>query len=568
MKKPAIQFIDYSFQYRAQSEPTLHDLNLTIHEGEKVLIVGPSGSGKSTLAHSINGLVPFFYAGEVRGELRIGGLRAAELGLRQISGMVGTVLQDADGQFVGLTVAEDIAFKLENEGRPQAEMIAQVAQAARTVGMEDHLGASPHDLSGGQKQRTTIAGVIVDHVDILLFDEPLAYLDPLTGKQAIELIDRIHRETGKTVIIIEHRLEDALHRPVDRIIVMSEGRIVADMAPDELLSSPLLAETGIREPLYLAALKQAGCTVTPDMRPASLETIRLDVCQPRLRAWYEQNPEESAPEPGEAILEFDRVSFRYDESRETIRDLSFTVNKGEMVGIVGKNGAGKSTVAKLICGFYRPDSGRILLGGSDLNGTTIKERAERIGYVMQNPNRMISKTMLYDEVAFGLRLRGMDEATVRERVLATLRLCGLYPFRNWPISALSYGQKKRVTIAAMLVLRPEILILDEPTAGQDFRHYNEIMEFLLVLNRQGVTILLVTHDMHLMQEYTNRAVVLADGVKIADGPPADILTDRRIVEAANLKETSVYGLAVKAGFPDPREFVRRFIGHDRRLRGR
>lgn len=565
-RKAVIEFKNYSFQYRAQSEPTLHDISLTIFEGEKVLIVGPSGSGKSTIAHCINGLVPYFYLGESRGSASIMGEELASLSLHKLSERVGTVLQDPDGQFVGLTVAEDIAFKMENEGIPQRDMVAKVIEAARAVDIHTHLDSSPHELSGGQKQRTSLAGVLASEVDILLFDEPLANLDPVAGNNAIELIDRIHRETGKTVIIVEHRLEEVLHRNVDRVIVVGEGRIVADLKPEELLSSELLRSMGIREPLYLTALKYAGCKISPEMIPQDLSKISLDECLTPLTTWYENVDRGYLPVERSPIIEFQDVNFAYEMDKPILRNVSFQVGMGEMLSIVGHNGAGKSTLSKLVCGFHKPTSGRILYKGRGLENDTIKERAEYIGFVMQNPNHMISKTLLYDEVALGLTLRGIKEEDIRDRVHAVLKVCGLFAFRNWPISALSFGQKKRVTIASILVLNPEVMILDEPTAGQDFKHYNEMMEFLLDLKNQGMSIIIITHDMHLIMEYAERTIVLVEGEVIADDLPANVLTDDRIMDAANLKETSLYALGVRAGIDQPREFVRRFIEHDRRER--
>ncbi|MEK4238989.1 ABC transporter ATP-binding protein [Paenibacillus sp. FSL H7-0714] len=567
MKKAVIEFKDFSFQYRAQQEPTLTDINLTIAEGEKVLIVGPSGSGKSTLAHCINGLIPFAYKGEMSGSLRIMGLEQKELSIAALSDQVGTVLQDPDGQFVGLTVGEDIAFSLENHAVQQAEMIEKVVAAATAVDIHEYLGASPQELSGGQKQKTTLAGVLVGDVDILLFDEPLANLDPYTGTKAIELIDRVQKETGKTVIIIEHRLEEVLHRAVDRIIVIHDGRIAADMPAAELLSTRLLSEVGIREPLYLTALKYAGCTIASDMNPQHIDEIRLDSCSSKLEYWYDNNNSQQDKRESLPILELHDVSFGYEKSRPVLHKLNLLIHKGEMVCIAGRNGAGKSTVSKLICGFYKPTSGSILMNGRDIAKDTIKERAERIGFVMQNPNHMISKTLLYDEVALGLKLRGVSEEIIRERVHHVLKICGLYAFRSWPISALSYGQKKRVTIASIMVLEPEVIILDEPTAAQDYRHYNEMMEFLLTLREQGMTVIMITHDMHLMLEYADRAVVLSDGVKLADDSPERVLTNIEVVKNANLKETSLFTLAMKVQLDQPEEFVRRFIAYDRRSRG-
>ena len=566
MKKKIIEFNDFTFKYRVQAKPTLKNINLTIYEGEKVLIVGPSGSGKSTLAHCINGLTPFYYQGTSTGSLKVMGKETKDMGIFEMSKMVGTVLQDPDSQFIGLTVAEDIAFKLENDCVPQSKMKSMVEKVSKLVGIEKQLDAAPYSLSGGQKQRVTLAGVTVEDIDILLFDEPLASLDPATGKSAIELIEQIKNETKKTIVIIEHRLEDVLHCDVDRIIVMNEGCIVADMTADELVASNILVESGIREPLYITALRYAGVTITEDMKAGNIQTLDISKCKTNLDKWNKDNSSNNEIKEENVLLELKDISFQYEKNKPILKDISFKVNKGEMVSIIGKNGAGKSTISKLICGFYKPTSGQILLNNRDIGDDSIKERAERIGMVMQNPNQMISKTMIFDEVALGLRFRGIPEEEVKIRVYETLKVCGLYEYRNWPISALSFGQKKRVTIASILVLNPEILILDEPTAGQDFKHYNEIMEFLLELNNKGVTIIMITHDMHLMLEYTNRAIVLADGQKLADDTAANVLTNKEVINAANLKETSLYELAVKCELENPRGFVDSFIDYDRRIR--
>ncbi|WP_303210841.1 ABC transporter ATP-binding protein [uncultured Clostridium sp.] len=567
MKKPVIEFKDFSFQYRAQAKPTLNNINLTIYKGEKVLIVGPSGSGKSTLSNCINGLVPFSYKGEIKGSLKINGKESKELSIAKISNMVGTVLQDPDSQFIGLTVAEDIAFKLENDCIEQEEMKRRVKMVSKIVEIDTHLDSAPHRLSGGQKQRVILAGAMVGEADILLFDEPLASLDPATGKSAIELIDKIQKENEKTIIIIEHRLEDVLHCNVDRIIVVNNGEIVSDITPEKLLSCNLLTESGIREPLYISALKYAGCQINPQCNPEHIDKLNVDVFKEKLTDWYTALSSEESSYDNESILRLENISFGYSKEKEILHDVSFDIKKGEMVSIVGKNGAGKSTISKLICGFYKPTCGRILFKNEDIAGQSIKERADKIGIVMQNPNQMISKAMIFDEVALGLKVRGIPEDEIKERVYNTLKICGLYEFRNWPISALSFGQKKRVTIASILVLNPEVIILDEPTAGQDFKHYTEIMEFLRELNKNGVTIVMITHDMHLMLEYTNRAIVLSNGQKLAEDTAANILTNENIIKEANLKETSLYSLAVKCGIDDPREFVRRFINYDRRIRG-
>ena len=567
MDDAIIEFRNFSFRYDSQAEKTLYDINLKIRKGEKVLICGPSGCGKSTLSHCMNGLIPASYPGEASGDLIIGGKSFLDHTIFSLSRITGTVLQDSDGQFIGLTVGEDIAFALENDNTPLSEMKEKVMRAARRVGVEKFLSHAPHELSGGQKQRVSLAGVMVDDVSLFLFDEPLANLDPATGKTTIELIDQIQKTTDAAVVIIEHRIEDVLHRPVDRIVLMNDGRIAADMSPDELLSSPLLKECGIREPLYVTALKYAGVSVNVDMHPGLIDTLTLSEADiERVRTWYENTLLPPEKEKGEVILEAENIAFHYDNGHEALKDVSLKVRKGEMISIVGRNGAGKSTFSKVICGFLKPQKGMLYLSGEDLSRLSIKERAERIGYVMQNPNQMLTKPMIRDEVALGLRLRGkLSEEEILKKTDEVLRICSLYEMRSWPVSALSYGQKKRVTIASILAMDPEIVILDEPTAGQDFRRYTEIMEFLRGLNSLGVTIILITHDMHLMLEYTRRAVVFTDGKVIADSDCEDILTSDTLTEKASLKRTSLSDLAELCAL-DGNGFVRRFIEHDRRVR--
>ncbi len=567
MSETVISFKNFGFQYYEQAEPTLYDINLDIHKGEKILIAGPSGSGKSTLGNCLNGLIPCAYRGTITGSLTVDGIETKNASLFDLSQKVGTVLQDSDGQFIGLSVAEDIAFALENDCIPQEAMKQRVKKIAEIVDIEHRLENNPHDLSGGQKQRVSLAGVMVDDVDILLFDEPLANLDPKTGKVAIELIDEIC-DSGKTVIIIEHRIEDVLHCPIDRMIVIQDGRIAADDTPDNVLSSGILLENGIREPLYLTACRYAGVDITAKMKPASLKTLDMQVCSGPLAKWYDANASRVEEQEQKPLLEINDICYSYDGITPVLNHVSAVINEGEMVSIVGKNGAGKSTLAHILTGFIVPDGGTVTMNGTDLSKFTVSERAEYVGIVLQNPNQMISQTMIFDEIALGLRIRRVPEAEIDQRVTEIMKICGLSEFKNWPISALSFGQKKRVTIASILVLNPKVLILDEPTAGQDYRHYSEIMEFLKDLNNNGQTIILITHDMHLMLEYTERAIVLCDSVKLADAKAYEVLCDAALSEQANLKETSLFELAQKAGLSDPLVFVESFIRYERREKDR
>lgn len=566
MRETIISFKDYTYQYRSQAEPTIHDINLEIYKGERIIIVGPSGCGKSTLAHCLNGLNPFSYSGESTGSLTVCGLEAKKAGIFELSRYVGTVLQDTDGQFIGMTVLEDIAFSMENDCVPQEEMKRRTREEAKRVSLTEKLDAAPHELSGGQKQRVSMAGVMVNQVPVLLFDEPLANLDPAAGRDAIELIDHLQKDGDKTVVIIEHRLEDAMHMGADRIILMENGGIVSDSTPEELFLSEKLLQAGIREPLYLTALKYAGISLTEEMHVQRMQELVLtEAHKQQVRKWLEERKEKPAAKERPEVLRVEGLHFGYLPGKENLSDISFSIKEGEMVSIVGKNGAGKSTMAKLLCGFEKPDKGKLYYEGRDMGGDTIKERAAHIGYVMQNPNQMLSKPMIFDEVALSLVLQGLPAEEIKERVYETLKICGLYEFRNWPVNALSYGQKKRVTIASILVGRPKVLILDEPTAGQDFRHYTEIMEFLKELNEKGITVLMITHDMHLMLEYTNRSLVFADGRKIADVAPQALFAAPELLERASLKETSLYTLADRCGLP-PEGYIRAFIEYDREVR--
>ncbi|MBV7362950.1 ABC transporter ATP-binding protein [Actinomycetaceae bacterium TAE3-ERU4] len=570
---PLIELKDFSFQYRAQSEPTLKNLNLRINEGERILITGPSGCGKSTLAHVINGIIPHRFPGVFSGEARVCGFditNDSHPSLTELSRRVGTVLQDPDGQFIGITVAEDIAFSLENQQVPPTKMHEQVRAAANLVGIADKLDSSPQQLSGGQKQRVSLAGVLVEEdLQVLLCDEPLASLDPKSSSHTLDLLDSLYERTGKTLLIVEHRIEEVLNHHIDRVILMSQGRIIADLPPAELLASSLLEDNGIRSPLYVSALKYAKINPAEVKGLENLEKIELTKQQKtQLVEWAAKVPPRT-PNPQGELLRVDNLNFRYPQSdphaplpRLVVEDVSFSIQKGQILSLCGNNGAGKSTLAKLLCGFEKPSSGEITLNGQEISTWPIARRAKDIGFVLQNPNQMISKPTVFAEVALALQSENISPEELQETVSSTLRVCGLYPYRNWPISALSFGQKKRVTIASIMVRKPKLLILDEPTAGQDWAHYTEIMQFLQKLNELGTSILLITHDMHLALEYTTSTLVLSGSKLIAYRPCSQVLTDSDLCEKAGLKTTSLFTLAEKCGFAEPSVFVDSFLAYD------
>ena len=563
MTEPIIEFKDFSFKYNSQAEPTLKNINLKINKGEKILLAGPSGSGKSTIGRCLNGLIPNIDQGEVEGKCLVNGKDITNTSLFDFSFTTSTILQDADSQFIGLTVGEDIAFALENDCQPKDKMHQTVNQWANELKIKELLTQSPQSLSGGQKQIVALAGVLVDESPILLFDEPLANLDPASGLKTMAIIDKIQKELNATVIIIEHRVEEVLSQPIDRIILVNEGTIVADQPTNQLLHSHTLEKIGVREPLYLKALTAANVNLSSIKELDKISTLPVsEQISDKLGAWTKQAKITKKETDNLPLLKLDHVGHQYSKNQPyPLKDVSTTINQGDFISIVGQNGAGKTTLCRTICGFIS-NEGKITLKDQNLSDLSIKERAEKIGYVMQDPNQMISQKMIFDEIALGLRLRNVDEETIKQKVDQTLKICGLYPFRHWPISALSFGQKKRVTIAAILVLEPEIIILDEPTAGQDWKTYTEIMSFLKHLNTMGKTIIIITHDMHLMLEYTSRSLAFAKGKLIADTTPIELLTNQALIKEASLKRTSLYDLAKHYNLPDPNKFVQAYINFE------
>ena len=557
-----ISFKNFSFKYNNVVDKTLKNIDLTINKGEKVLIVGPSGSGKSTLSHCINGLIPFSYKGEFEGELKIDNIIPYKESLSEVSKKVGTILQDQDSQFIGLSVGEDVAFHFENNAMPLKEMKVKVIDSLQLVNMVDFINHSPYELSGGQKQRVSLAGVLGSDAEILLFDEPLANLDPASGSEIMQLINDIHEKTNKTIIIVEHRIEDVLEQPFDKVVIVDKGVIKGIGTPNEILKSDLLTNSGLREPLYVEAMKLAGCDISSEDNLRDINSINEENKQV-LKSWFKNTSSNKTTNKEEKILEIKNLTFSHNGIKNTLNDVSFHLNKGEILAVLGNNGAGKSTLCRTITGILKPSKGSIFLNNECIDSWSIKKKGSAIGYVMQNPNQMISQHMIKDEIALGLKCRNFDKKYIDEKVEEVLKICGLYPYRNWPVQALSYGQKKRVTIASILAINPDVIILDEPTAGQDFKHYTEFMEFIKKLSNKGISIIMVTHDMQLTLEYCDRAVVLSGGEKIADDKPANILTNDEIIKKANLKETSLSTLAKTIDIANTNDFVQFFIDLER-----
>lgn len=542
---PILELRDVTFKYAAQKEPTLKKLNLKIRSGELVVIAGASGSGKSTLGRLISGLIPEAYPGDLTGDLLINGQVVNGQSIFERSQAVGTVLQDTNAQFVGLSVAEDVAFALENDGVATDPMHVAVLEWLERLDLGQRMNLAPQFLSGGQKQRTAMAGVLIDESPVLLLDEPLASLDQQSGSDMLDLLDRLREERGLTIILIEHRLTQVLQHNLDQLVILDAGEIQSNTEALTAVQTNCLPAYGLAEPLYIRLLKRAGIDLDETQQLLLPEQVTAPHLAEKLASTITDFPTLPTDNFWEPILTVEHLSYGYGPAEPLFKDVNFHLDAGEIVALVGKNGSGKSTLINILTGFItdKKMTGRLRLHNQDLSKLSIKERADVIGYVIQDPNLMLTQSSVYDEVALGLRLRGYEEADIEVTVTDLLKTAGLYPMRNWPIDSLSFGQKKRLSIIAILALRPEILILDEPTAGQDAYHAQKLIAFILKLKREyELTILVVTHDMGLMCTIADRSVVLVDGEIIANGTPAAILADQDVVTAGNLQATTVHTL--------------------------
>ncbi|PFM60432.1 ABC transporter ATP-binding protein [Bacillus cereus] len=561
--QPIISFEQFTFQYGHATQPILKDITFQIYPGEKVLIAGRSGSGKSTLAHCINGLIPFSYEGISTGNILIAGKDPREGSIFEQSKHVGTILQDQDSQFIGLTVEEDVAFLLENECVNQKEMKRIVTDALKKVNMQNFHAQSPHELSGGQKQSVSLAGLLTVNADILLFDEPLANLDPVSSFNTIKLIKDIHEKYNKTIVIIEHRIEEILKLDLDKIILIDEGEVVAIGSPDKILASNILPNIGLREPIYIEALKKLNFGNNNDML-FPIENLCNERVNSVIKNWMQKQVSFENTHKNREICQIENLSFSYNNKHTALEDINLSIGEGEIVALLGHNGAGKSTLAHSLIGINKTKNGRITFAEENINTWSIRKRGEVISYVMQNPNHMITQSTVLEEVSFTLKLKKVSKEEINSRVEDVLKICGLYPFRNWPIQALSYGQKKRLTIASVLTTNPKLIILDEPTAGQDYYHYKQFMSFIRKLAEKGISFIFITHDMNLALEYANRAVVLHKGKIIADNTVSAVLGDQETLQRANLREISLIKLAKLSGISSPEMFVKLYIEVNRR----
>ncbi len=536
-----IEFIDVSFTYEAAKHPAIKNINLKIKPGEVVLLTGPSGSGKTTLCSCLNGLIPHFHHGKLEGNVLVQEMNTRNTRVGVLSSRVGLVFQDPESQLISPTVADEIAFGPENLAVPRDEILKRVEEGleiARLKGFEER---EPHNLSGGEQQACAIAAVCAMHPEIYVMDEPTSNLDPLGTQHVLSMIVDVAKKRGKTLLITEHKLEEILPL-VDRVVVMHEGQIVRDDPLEEALRKDDIAQVFQRPPLVRLAEKLAL-----DARPITATQFYTAFTEkhPLNGTAIQDQPEEETPNLGEPVIEIRDLHHFYGENHAALNGVDLTIRRGELVSILGKNGSGKTTLVKHINKLLDPHKGKVVVLGQDTRETTTAQLAQKVGFCFQNPNHQMITFVVKDELALGPKTLGLDKEEIERRSLEALEFVGLSGQMDADVLALGKGQKQRLALASVLTMRPEILIIDEPTTGQDPQMTQDIFEIIERLNEQGTTVLIITHKFGYAATYTRRAVILSEGKKIYDGPMGPILEDEALLRRNSLAQPQITKLAAQ-----------------------
>ncbi len=509
-----------TFRYRVREEKALKDISFEMQPGEMLLIAGASGCGKTTLARAINGLIPRSYKGEMSGSVRLYGQEVSEMSPTEIAQSVGTLLQDPERQIVGAFVANEVAFGLENLGVPREEMIERIDAVLAHLGISHLRDRDTFYLSGGEKQKVALAGALVMEPSILLLDEPLASLDPASAQEALQLFRRLTDE-GKTVIIVEHRVEDVLNINPDRALYMEESELRYLGPPEGLVERVNYQQVKLPAPLIIKRVRAANAEVSPLEIPP-------------------------AQEDGEPVLVFNDVNFAYADGPLVLHNVDLTIQRGDVIALLGPNGAGKSTLVKHAIGLLKPETGQVLLMGQDTRDLSVAQNARSVGYVFQSPSQMLFAPTVNEELAFGPRNLEMPEDEIAASITEAVQILNLAGLEEFSPLALSFGQQKRTSIAAILAMRSSIMVMDEPTAGQDYANYTHFMRAMVggtqngesVLSRFAAT-LFITHDLDLAVTYANRVILVSEGRIAADGDPRQVLSDGALLERCRIVPTSL-----------------------------
>jgi energy-coupling factor transporter ATP-binding protein EcfA2 len=514
-----IKIRELNFTYNGADRPALQNINLTIEDGQFVLITGASGGGKSTLCRCFNGLVPHFYGGKIGGRAEVQGMDILETPPKELATKVGMVFQDPENQLVTTDVEREIAFGLENLGYPKNLIARRIEEALDTAGIAHLRFARNNELSGGEKQKVAIASVLALHPEILVLDEPTSELDPQSAEEVLRLLERLNDELGLTVILIEQRLDRVVHL-VDRMLVMGDGKIIADGTPGEVMNGDSDG-LGIGLPPIIRLMRELKS------HNAALNGLPLTVKDARLQLQKVLRGVKTASFAGgeaglKPILNIDKVWFAYGE-RAVLRNINLDIDRGGFIAVMGRNASGKTTLVKQLNGLLKPSKGKIRLDGVDTRKSTVAELSRRVGYVFQNPNDHLFADTVEDEIAFSLRNSGADEAQISKAVEGMLEEFELSQYRKSYPRNLSGGEKQRVALASVLVGQPEVIVLDEPTRGMDYVLKKKLVSYLDDYRRRGNTVIMVSHDVETIAECARRVVLLSEGRVVVEGSKREVL---------------------------------------------
>ncbi|HTX78959.1 MAG TPA: ABC transporter ATP-binding protein [Longilinea sp.] len=526
--KPSLIIENLSFRYRSRNEPALKNINLSVGSGQVILIAGASGCGKTTLARCINGLIPRSYKGELSGKITLLGQDIADLSLARISQMVGTVLQDPERQILGTKVLSEVAFGLENLNLSREEIYQRVDESLDRLRIPHLRERETFNLSGGEKQKVALAGVMAMHPRILMLDEPLASLDPASAEEALDMVRSLAND-GMTILMVEHRVEDVLKIHPERVLFMMDGEIKYDGSVAGLHRSVDYHEVKLPAPMIMSLAAK-------DPMPSEIVPLK--------------DKQSAEPQP---LVQFENVAFCYEED-EVLHGINLTINRGDVIAVLGPNGAGKTTLVKHAIGLLKPKAGRVLVNGKDTREMTVAQIAGNLGYVFQSPSHMLFAPTVEEELAFGPNNVRHKPDQIKKEVIEALDIVHLSGMEKYPPLALSFGQQKRVSIAAILAMQSRIMVMDEPTAGQDYKNYIDFMDSILQLPNFEA-ILFITHDIDLAVIYANRVLLMNEGRLVGDGKPVEVLHDFDRLIANRLVPTSLLKSNIEL-YPQTGHFLR------------
>jgi energy-coupling factor transport system ATP-binding protein len=550
--EPAVSIEGLAYRYRGQQKPALKGVDLEVAEGEFVVVMGPSGAGKSTLCVSLNGLIPHFFKGKMEGEVRVGGRPTSEGKVGEFAQEVGLVFQDFEAQLFSTNVALEVAFGPENFRVERGEMIERVERVLGQVHLEGFENRTPSTLSGGQKQRLAIASVLAIEPRILCLDEPTTDLDPVGKLGIFEIAEDLKDRDDVTLIVVEHETEETLE--ADRIIVLRDGEIVADRPAREVLRDVELLEESSVMPLQVTrffhemGLWQGQLPLTPQEGVAEFRRRGWLVNPDRHRRLVEADGKREEGY-GEPVIEVEGLTHRYPNGVIALEGVDLTVRRGEFLAVLGQNGSGKTTLVKHFNGLLKPTEGTVRVGEDETTEQGLRRLGRSVGYVFQNPDHQIFSDTVSDEVAFGPKIRGMEESEIKERVEEALAAVGLEGRGDEDPFGLTKGERQRVAVASVLAVRPEVLILDEPTTGLDYAEQRGMMDLIESLNETGSTIIVVTHTMWVVAEYAHRAVVVRDRKIFLQGTVREVFAEEDELHDAALRPPHIVSLGNALGYP-------------------